>query len=220
MYALLHAPGRISVDRTALLFQLDTTLEIFRLREKHFENSLAYQASIAMRSDVLTQMAPGFLPVQREHDRFSSFALTLINPVLSRADPLSYTFYSQAAYTHGPYVAKYRLRPILESQTSLSSTKPTNADEYPTMIAQYFTSHPAKYAFDVQMCSDLSKQSVEDTSKEWNETEFPWETVGVVDFLVGQDTASDARRVFWEDRLGSGPFEGLAAHQPLGSVNR
>lgn len=88
------------------------------------------------------------------------------------------------------------------------------------MIAQYFTSHPAKYAFDVQMCVDLSKQSVEDTSREWKETECPWETVGVVDFPVGQDTASDGRRVFWEDHLSSGPFEGLTAHRPLGSVNR
>lgn len=67
MYVLLspwssHTPS----DRPNLLLQLDTTLEIFKLREKHFENSLAYQASIALRSDVLTQMAPGFLPVQRK----------------------------------------------------------------------------------------------------------------------------------------------------------
>lgn len=141
-------------------------------------------------------------------------------PCSARTDPLSYTFYSQAAYTHGPYVAKYRLQPILDSQTSLSSTKPKNADEYPTMIASYFTSHPAKYSFDVQMCEDLSNQSVEDTQKAWDEKEFPWVNVGVVDFPVGQDTASDARRVFWEDHLGSGPFEGLSAHRPLGSVNR
>jgi hypothetical protein len=215
--SLLFPP---SPYRPPLLLQLDTTLEIFKLREKHFENSLAYQASIALRSDVLTQMAPGFLPVQRKLNILIASRSRLTAPCFARADPLSYTFYSQAAYTHGPYVAKYRLQPILDSQTSLSSTKPKDADEYPTMIASYFTSHPAKYSFDMQMCEDLSKQSVEDTQKEWEQKKFPWVNVGVVDFPVGQDTASDARRVFWEGHLGSGPFEGLSAHRPLGSVNR
>jgi hypothetical protein len=133
---------------------------------------------------------------------------------------MSFDFFSQSAYTHGPYVAKYRLHPITETQTALSSVKPSGPDDLAPMIAQYFTSHPARYSFDVQMCRDLSKQSVEDTQKEWKESDTPWETVAELELPVGQDTGSDARRVFWEDHMGIGPFEGLKAHQPLGSVNR
>jgi hypothetical protein len=135
-------------------------------------------------------------------------------------DPMSFTFYSQAAYSHGPYVAKYRLEPILESQKALSSIKPTEPDEIMHMLAQYFSSHPARYSLDVQMCRDLDKQPVEDTQTEWKETDSPWETVAILELPVGQDSASDQRRVFWEDRMAIGPWEGLKAHVPLGSVNR
>lgn len=135
-------------------------------------------------------------------------------------DPLSYTFYSQSAYTHGPYVAKYRLQPLLDSQTCLSKVSPPDADSLLPMISAYFTSHPASYSLDYQVCRDLSKQSVEDTQMEWKESEAPWERVGVIDFPVGQDSGSDERRVFWEEKMGLGPWEGLEAHRPLGSVNR
>jgi hypothetical protein len=114
---------------------------------------------------------------------------------------MSFTFYSQAAYTHGLYVAKYRLEPILESQKALSSIKPTEPDEIMPMLAQYFSSHPARYSLDVQMCRDLDKQPVEDTQTEWKETDSPWETVAILELPVGQDSASDQRRVFWEDRM-------------------
>lgn len=181
------------------LKDLDTTLEIFTLREKYFESPLKYNAAIMLRKDALTQAAPGFLPNQH---------------------PMSFTFYSQAAYTHGPYVAKYRLEPILDSQKALSSIKPTEPDEIMHMLAQYFSSHPARYSLDVQMCRDLDKQPVEDTQTEWKETDSPWETVAILELPVGQDSASDERRVFWEDRMAIGPWEGLKAHVPLGSVNR
>lgn len=49
--------------------QLDTTLEIFTLREKYFENPLMYNAAIMTRKDALTQAAPGFLPNQRKLPR-------------------------------------------------------------------------------------------------------------------------------------------------------
>jgi hypothetical protein len=133
---------------------------------------------------------------------------------------MSFTFYSQAAYTHGPYVAKYRLEPILDHQKALSSTKPSGPDDLMPMIAQYFTSHPARYSLDVQMCRDLGKQPVEDTQTEWKESEAPWESVATLELPVGQDSASDARRTFWEDQMALSPFAGLAAHRPLGSVNR
>jgi hypothetical protein len=136
------------------------------------------------------------------------------------ADPMSFTFYSQSAYTHGPYIAKYRLAPTLSSQTSLSSIKPSGPDDLMPMVAGYFTSHPAEYSLDVQMCRNIDDQPVEDTQVEWKESSAPWERLATLRLPVGQDTASDVRRTFWEDRMALSPFSGLKEHRPLGSVNR
>jgi hypothetical protein len=41
---------------------------------------------------------------------------------------------------------------------------------------------------------------------------------GYPELPVGQDSAGDARRKFWEEQMALGPFAGLAAHLALGSV--
>jgi hypothetical protein len=44
------------------LTDLDTTLEIFSLREKYWRDPIALKAALAKRSDTSKQMAPGMLP--------------------------------------------------------------------------------------------------------------------------------------------------------------
>ena len=54
----------------------------------------------------------------------------------------------------------------------------------------------------------------------WDETAFPYETVGRVVIPKGQDAFGPARRTFWDDRMKLNVWYGLEAHRPLGSVNR
>jgi hypothetical protein len=44
------------------LTDIDTTLEIFELREKYFDSPTTLQLELAKRSDRLKQFAPGLLP--------------------------------------------------------------------------------------------------------------------------------------------------------------
>lgn len=140
-----------------------------------------------------------------------------------REAPLTQRRYSQSAFRYGDYVCKYALFPRTELQQSLNSQKVTKASspsEISRWMQEYFREHSAEYDFKVQLLREPDRQSVEDTSKPWTETAFPYETVGKVVFPAAQDAFDAARRVFWEDRMKLNVWYGLEEHRPLGSVNR
>lgn len=60
---------------------------------------------------------------------------------------------------------------------------------------------------------------VEDAGVEWPEELSPYRDVATLR-LPPQDAYSPDRRVFADDRLAFRPWHGLAAHRPLGSINR
>jgi hypothetical protein len=53
----------------------------------------------------------------------------------------------------------------------------------------------------------------------WDETTAPYQTIATVEFPP-QDSLQPERRVFWDDRMRLSPWDGLAEHRPLGSINR
>jgi hypothetical protein len=53
----------------------------------------------------------------------------------------------------------------------------------------------------------------------WDEATAPYQTIATVEFPP-QDALSAERRMFWEDRMKLSPWNALAEHQPLGSINR
>lgn len=67
--------------------------------------------------------------------------------------------------------------------------------------------------------SDLTHQPVEDASTAWDDFLSPWHDLAAVEFPP-QETYSDERRTWWDDRIALSPFNGLEEHKPLGSVNR
>nr|POE99480.1 uncharacterized protein y4il [Quercus suber] len=184
------------------LRDLDTTLEIFTLREKFFDDPNALHAAIQQREDRDVQLAPADLPNQHF---------------------LSYTMYSQSAYRFGPYVAKHALVPTGTFQAALaehaSITDASDPLQHRLWLQEYFAAHDAEFEFRVQLCRDLAQQSVEDTSREWSEAEFPFVTVGKV-VLPRQEALGEARQAFYDDRMKLNVWDGLEAHTPLGSVNR
>jgi hypothetical protein len=71
----------------------------------------------------------------------------------------------------------------------------------------------------VQLCTDLEKMPVEDPTMMWDEHDSPYVAVAI--FEAAPQTAwetgiSQAQ----EDVLSFSPWHGLAAHQPLGAINR
>jgi len=184
------------------LTDLDTTLEIFTLRERHWREPEKLKAELAKRSDRTKQFAPGMLPSK---------------PILGM------TMFSQSAFRYGPYIAHFSLVPASDEQKALAdSSQYSSSDSYTVLrdhVRSFYAEQPAKYIFRAQFVSDLNYQPVEDASTSWDEFLSPWQDLAVVDFPK-QETFSDARRVWWDDKIALSPFNGLEEHKPLGSVNR
>lgn len=184
------------------LRDVTTALEIFTIRERNFDDKQQLEREIKKRSDRELQMAPMELPNQHM---------------------ASYTMYSQSAYRFGDYVAKYALFPTGRLQQELESQKVNESSDpevHSHWLRAYFKEHAAEYDFRVQLVQDIDAQSVEDTSMEWDEKKYPYETVARVSIPAGQDVFDAKRRAFWDDHMKLNVWYGLEEHRPLGSVNR
>ena len=71
----------------------------------------------------------------------------------------------------------------------------------------------------VQLCTDLEKMPIEDPTVVWDEKESPFRTVATLTVEPQRGWQHGASEKT-EDALSFGPWHGLAAHQPLGGVNR
>jgi hypothetical protein len=179
------------------LKDMPTTVEIFRIRERHFREPEKIAEEVQKRDDKELQMAPSQLPNQHF---------------------LSYTMYSQAAYRWGPYVIKYALFPTTEvPETPIEES--SDPEQHSEWLREYFASNEMTYDLRVQLCEDINKQPVEDASVEWDEEKFPFQTVAQVVFPK-QDSFDTKRGAFWDDHMKLNVWDGREEHRPLGSVNR
>lgn len=137
-------------------------------------------------------------------------------------NPLGETFYSQTPFLYGPYMAKFSIAPISPDLTSLKdakvdlSGKPNGLRE---AVVDYFAGHGGLWELRVQLCTDLEAMPIEDASVPWPEDKSPF--VPVARITVAPQTAYDEiKAAEIDDGLSFSPWHGLAAHRPLGSVNR
>lgn len=179
------------------LKDLPTTVEIFRIREKHFREPEKIAEEVQQRPDKDLQMAPTQLPNRHF---------------------LSYTMYSQSAYRWGPYIAKYALFPTSEVPGTMIEDS-SDPEQHSKWLREYFAHNEMTYDLRVQLCEDIQKQPVEDASVRWDEEQSPFRTVGKVVFPK-QDSFDAARRAFWDDHMKLNVWAGSEEHRPLGSVNR
>lgn len=130
--------------------------------------------------------------------------------------------YSQSAYRHGDYVAKYGVFPLGEEQLKLKDHA-IKDDEPINVISQYTRDfhmrHKVSYWFGAQMLQDLKEQPVDDLGVEWDERKYPFEKIATLEFEP-QDSWLPEFRVWWDDRITVNSWHGLQLHKPLGSVNR
>lgn len=130
--------------------------------------------------------------------------------------------YSQSAYRHGDYVAKYGVFPLGEAQKALEKTV-IGDDAAINALSQhtrdFHLKHKVTYSFCAQMLRNLDEQSVEDIGLDWDATKYPWEQMATLEFEP-QDSWLPEFRVWWDDRITVNSWHGLKLHQPLGSTNR
>ncbi|OSS46143.1 hypothetical protein B5807_08024 [Epicoccum nigrum] len=130
--------------------------------------------------------------------------------------------YSQSAYRHGDYVAKYGVFPLSKEQLDRVDNNIKNDDPI-NIISQenrrFHMAHKVTYAFCAQLLQDLTEQPVEDIGIEWDPKKYPFEQIATLEFEP-QDSWLPEFRTWWDDRITVNSWHGLKEHQPLGSTNR
>lgn len=136
--------------------------------------------------------------------------------------PLGETYWSTTPFRYGDHVAKFRLRPLSPALTALTgqvidtSGRPDGLRETIRADAAGLT---GEWAFEVQLLRDPAKQPVEDASVEWQEDEAPFVQVATLR-MEPQDSWSADKVQRIDETLHFSPWNGLAAHRPLGGINR
>lgn len=137
-------------------------------------------------------------------------------------DPLGETYYSLTPFRYGDYIAKFSLAPVAPALTALTGTE-IDASGRPNAIRETVQSEmigiAGEWEFRVQLCRDLERQPVEDPTMEWKEDETPFQRVGVVR-VQPQDSWDPARVQAVDEEMRFSVWTGLAAHRPLGNINR
>lgn len=136
--------------------------------------------------------------------------------------PVSHPYYSQAPVRYGDYIAKVAAFPTPETLAAIGNphVDPGQDDDaFRTTMTTFFARHGAEFDLRVQLCTDLDAMPVEDASVQWDEAQSPYRTVARLT-MPPQDSFSDERYRYFEQRLAFNPIHGLEAHRPLGGVNR
>jgi hypothetical protein len=136
--------------------------------------------------------------------------------------PLGETYFSQTAFRYGEYVAKFALVPVSPALTERTGDK-VNVHHRPDALREDITEviveQGGEWELRVQLCTDIDKMPVDNPTVAWDEKQSPFITVATftVEPQIGwTHGTSDAQ----EDRLSFSPWHGLAAHRPLGAINR
>lgn len=136
--------------------------------------------------------------------------------------PLGDSYYSQTPYLYGEYMAKFAIVPVSPDLTALTKAPldlKGSADGLREAVDAFFADHAGVWELRAQLCSDIEAMPIEDSKTPWPEDQSPYVTVATL--VVAQQGAwTQARSEAVDNGLSFSPWHGLAAHRPLGSVNR
>jgi hypothetical protein len=134
---------------------------------------------------------------------------------------LGESFYSQVPLRFGDHIAKICVVPASQNLRSLTGAKvDTSGDAYVIRHAteEFFDHETAVWHLQVQLCTDLETMPVESTQA-WDETKSPFITVATITAGPQEAWSEELSRQV-DDGMHFSPWNGLAAHQPLGAIMR
>ena len=135
---------------------------------------------------------------------------------------LGETFYTATPFLYGRHMAKFSVAPVSPMLKALKDREVDAAGRPEALreeVTAFFASQDAEWALRVQLCTDIEAMPIEDPSVEWPEDRSPY--LPVARLRVGPQPSWDAARSRAVDLgMAFSPWHGLAAHRPLGSVNR
>ena len=136
--------------------------------------------------------------------------------------PLGETYYTQVPLRHGGYIAKISIAPVSPNLTELAGSKVDTSgrpDALREDMGEVLIEQDSVWELRVQLCTDLEKMPVEDSSVVWDEKQSPYVAVArlTVPAQLGWERGLSEQQ---EQAVSYSPWHGLAAHQPIGGVNR
>ena len=137
--------------------------------------------------------------------------------------PLGETCYTQTPFLYGRYMAKFSLAPVSPALLALSGAAIGNdEDAQRAAIGAFFgdmAAAAAEWELRVQLCVDAERMPIEDASVAWPEELSPYRAVARLS-LPRQRAWDDYASPQLEDEIAFDPWNCLAAHRPLGAINR
>lgn len=177
----------------------------------------------AQAPEILQRLTTGAMRLTREAIEATGRTPNATIEGLGRGDEhvLGETYYTQGALRYGDYIAKLSLAPASDNVRSLTGTT-MQVDDFSAirdLLVDYFRSAGAEYELRAQLCTDTTAMPVEDAAVRWDEDDSPYQPVATLR-IEPQEAYSPARRVYGDDVLTFNPWNGVADHQPLGSIMR
>ena len=143
---------------------------------------------------------------------------------------LGESFSTVAPLRFGDFVAKLGIAPVSPNLTELTGKHVNLGADYNALedlIKHFFRHDTAVWELKAQLAL-AEEPALEDKDKDfpiekadtvWPEEKSSWQVVARI-VCAPQDSYSDARQLFVDERLSFNPFHALAAHQPLGGIMR
>ncbi len=137
------------------------------------------------------------------------------------AHPASNSYFSMSPIRYGKFVAKYRVVPQSHKDGSLVGVLQklsTATGALRLMLEETLRSQEVTFEFQVQLQTSLETMPVEDATIPWPESESPYRTVALL--RLPQQEIATANQSDQLHRMAFDIWNGLAAHCPLGGINR
>ncbi len=135
------------------------------------------------------------------------------------ASPLTTRYFSSTPYLLGEAAVKYCATPVHTATDSLVPAESALGSNFmrDAMQAQLRTG-PAEFTFGIQLQTDALRMPVENAATRWDENLSPF--VAVATLRIAQQDFDNAARDRQGEDMRFSPWHCLAAHRPLGSINR
>ncbi len=134
---------------------------------------------------------------------------------------LGESFFAQLPLRYGDYIAKIGVVPASANLKALTGAKvdtSQDADIIRHETQEFFARETAVWHMQVQLCTDLDAMPVEGVDA-WDEAKSPFITVATITAGPQEAWTEELSRQV-DDGMHFSPWNGLAAHQPLGSIMR
>jgi len=136
--------------------------------------------------------------------------------------PLGETYYTVVPLLYGLYFGKVSVAPVSDALLALKDA-PVDVAGKPDALREevnaFFAATGGEWEIRVQLATDLDSMPIEDAAVRWPEDQSPYIAVGRIT-VQPQTGWSEEKAAAIDDGMAFSPWQGLAAHRPLGGIMR